>query len=68
MTWALAILSLTGVWLNVHKRRACFALWFVTNTTWAAVDFAAGIHAQGALQTVYAGLSIWGWVKWKPAR
>jgi len=24
-----------------------------------------GLPAQGALQTVYAGLSVWGWCKWR---
>ena len=65
MTWLIAAASLAGVVLNIYKLRICFAIWFVSNVSWAAIDFAKGIPAQGALQTVYAGLSVWGWCKWK---
>ncbi|MFQ5471264.1 MAG: nicotinamide mononucleotide transporter [Dehalococcoidia bacterium] len=68
MTWMIAIASLLGVVLNVYKLRLCFALWLVSNTSWAIVDFAHGLPAQGALQSVYACLSVWGWFKWKPQR
>lgn len=64
MTWALAALSMVGVVLNIRKRRECFILWTGTNTTWAAVDFAHGLPAQGALMATYAGLAVYGWVAW----
>lgn len=62
--WSTAVLALVGVWLNIHGRRACFAIWTVTNATWAAVDFLHGIYAQAALQCVYFLLSVYGFVKW----
>lgn len=68
MTWLLAVVSLVGVILNVRKDRRCFVLWTFSNATWAAVDFAHGLPAQGCLMTVYAGLAVWGWCAWRPVR
>jgi nicotinamide riboside transporter PnuC len=65
LTWALTILSLIGVVLNIHKRKECFYIWAVTNFGWAVYDFAIGAMAQGALFAVYFCLAIWGIVKWK---
>lgn len=65
MTWALACLSLASTLANVRKMRVCFAGWFVTNVSWAVVDFRAGLHAQGGLMCVYAALAVWGFFAWK---
>lgn len=62
--WILTGLSLVGVVLNIKKKRICFAIWAGTNTTWAIVDFRAGLIAQGVLFTIYTGLAIWGLVVW----
>jgi nicotinamide riboside transporter PnuC len=71
VTWALAALSLLGVWLNIRKDRRCFALWVGTNATWAVVDLRAGLPAQALLMSVYAAMAVWGWLAWsrttKPA-
>lgn len=67
-TWALAVASIVGVVLNIHKRRVCFVVWLCTNVTWAVVDFAHGLPAQAALFAVYAALAAWGWWAWKPER
>ncbi len=64
--WAAAIASVVAVWLNIKRRALCFAIWAVTNATWAAVDFMRGIYPQAALQLAYLGLSIYGLVKWSP--
>jgi nicotinamide riboside transporter PnuC len=64
LTWGVAVLSLAATIANIHKRRWCFAVWFATNATWAIVDAKSGIHAQAALQAIYAGLSVWGWLTW----
>lgn len=66
--WLTAVAALTGVVLNIHRHSACFAIWAVTNATWAVVDYSHGIHAQAALQAIYFGLSIYGLVKWRSAR
>ncbi len=66
MTWLLAATSLVATVLNIRRIRWCFALWTVTNATWAAVDFAAGLPAQGTLMCIYAGLAVWGHLAWRP--
>lgn len=70
LTWFLTILSVIGVILNTHQDRRCFYIWIVTNSSWAAVDFYKGIHAQATMFVLYLCLSIWGLYKWrhKPAR
>ncbi len=63
--WVTARASLVAVWLNIKQRAVCFAIWAVTNATWAAVDYLHGIYAQATLQLVYLGLSIYGLLKWR---
>jgi len=65
MTWAIAAFSLLGTVLNIHKRAACFAIWAATNSTWVVIDIAHDLPARAGLDSVYFGLSIWGWVAWK---
>ena len=64
-TWVLTALSIAGVLLNIRKNRICFAIWLLTNTTWAVVDWMTGLPAQAALFAVYAVLAVAGWVSWK---
>ena len=35
--WFVAVASLVGVWLNIHKRVECFWIWLATNTVWVGV-------------------------------
>ena len=65
--WLVAAASLAGVVLNILKDRRCYGIWIVTNTTWAAVDWGQGLHAQATLMSVYAALAVWGWISWRPA-
>ena len=67
MTWVLAVLSLVGIILNIHKKRICFIIWMITNFAWMLVDIKKNIPAQAFLFFVYFLLAIWGWVKWKKA-
>lgn len=66
--WCTAVVALAGVILNIKKRRACFALWLVTNTTWIVIDARAGLYGQATLFAVYAVLAVWGWISWKPKK
>ncbi len=68
MTWLVACASLAATWLNIRRVRACFAIWFGTNVTWAAYDFAHGLPAQGALMCVYAMLAVYGFAAWGKRR
>ena len=63
-SWVITVLSLIGVILNIYKNKWCFVTWLITNLLWAIVDFSLGIYAQGVLFTIYAGLAVWGLVKW----
>ncbi len=65
MIWILTALSLIGVVLNIKKRKSCFYLWAFTNSSWAIIDFQAGISAQGLLFSVYFLLAIWGLIEWR---
>lgn len=64
-SWILAVVSLVGVVLNIHKRRSGFAVWMGTNAAWAVIDWRAGLYAQSALFAVYFVLAIWGYWKWR---
>lgn len=62
--WLTSLAALVGVWLNVRRRVACFWIWLFTTSVWTYADLAHGLHAQAALQAVYAGLSVWGIWSW----
>ena len=66
--WLVTFASLVGTVANVYKRRWCFAVWLVTNLCWAAYDLAIGATAQAALMAVYAGLAVWGLIRWRHPR
>jgi nicotinamide riboside transporter PnuC len=68
MTWFVAAASLAATVLNVRRVRACFAIWFVTNTAWAIYDVAHGLPAQGVLMAIYALLAVYGWHSWRPRK
>lgn len=65
ITITLTILALVGVVLNIKKRVECFYIWFVTNSSWAVIDFYKDIPAQGILFTIYTGLAIYGILEWR---
>ena len=62
--WILTALSLWGVILNIHKRRAGFAVWIGTNAAWGVIDWRAGLYAQSVLFAVYFVLAMWGYWNW----
>lgn len=64
MMWFLALLSIIGVVLNVHKNPAGFLLWMFTNACWAVIDFRHRLYAQSFLFVVYFFLALWGWLIW----
>ncbi len=66
-TWALAAVSLTGVFANIHKKRWCFFIWCFTNSAWMCVFFYLGVYAHAVLSGVYLATSIYGLAKWRKA-
>jgi hypothetical protein len=65
VTWAVAVASLAATVLNIRRVRACFAIWFCTNSAWAFYDFAHGLPAQGCLMATYSALSVYGFIAWR---
>jgi len=65
--WVLTALSVFGVVLNIHRIQLCFVVWSITNTSWAIIDFRAGLYQQSALFVLYLLLSLWGLIKWRRA-
>jgi hypothetical protein len=66
--WVVAAVSITGVLLNIHRRRICFVLWGFSSATWAVADFLHGLPQQAAVQVVYFVLSGYGLLRWRPPR
>jgi nicotinamide riboside transporter PnuC len=65
LTGILTLFAIIGVILNIKKKILCFYIWFITNTSWAIVDFYKGIPAQGILFSVYTLLTVYGIYEWK---
>ncbi len=63
-TWFVSAVALAGVWLNIKKRRACFALWMFSNASWMCIDYVKGIYAQAALNYIYLLLAMYGLFEW----
>lgn len=63
--WFVTGASLFATWLNVHRRRACFLIWAVTNAIWAGVDWSKGIPQQAVLHIAYLGLALYGLALWR---
>ena len=63
--WPCAALSLLGTWWNIQRRRACFALWLVTNGVWAQASFAHGLPSKGCLHIAYGMLAGVGFFRWR---
>lgn len=69
--WAATGLALVGVWLNNKQRRACFALWLVSNTMTLVIHAAAGMWSLATRDFAFFVLAIHGWWLWStkfPAR
>ena len=58
------ILSLTGVGLNVFKKRTCWIFYFVANCLWIWLYLRIQFYPVVFLMVVYQGLAIWGFKKW----
>ncbi len=64
-TWIITAISIIGVVANIYKKRWCFGVWLVTNTSWMLIDFYAGLYAQSVLFAVYVVLAAWGLMQWR---
>lgn len=68
ITWVAATVSFYATWINADKNRLCWVLWMFTNTFWAIHFVGVGDYAPAALQVGYCGLSVRGFLLWKPRK
>jgi hypothetical protein len=64
-TWALAVVSLIGTYLNIKKQKTCFIIWGFTNALWVLYDASMGAYAQAALMLSYFVLAVHGFYVWR---
>lgn len=62
--WIVSAASLLATWLNVHRHASCFAIWIVTNASWAIVDALHHAWPRFALDIAYLALAAHGMVRW----
>ena len=58
-------LGLLGTVLNIHKKRICFIVWFVSSSLWVIVGIINELHGLTARGIVYSILALYGYYKWK---
>ena len=59
-----AALAIAGVVLNNRGRRACFAIWLISNTLLLGIHANVGIWSLAARDGVFIFLAIQGWHYW----
>jgi nicotinamide riboside transporter PnuC len=62
--WVATAVALVGVWLNNRRRRACFALWLVSNSMTFLLHAIAGMWPLAARDGAFFVLAIHGWWLW----
>lgn len=62
--WIATLIALLGVWLNNRRRRACFALFLISNAITFALHAAAGMWPLGARDAAFFLMAIHGWRLW----
>lgn len=62
------ILAVAGVVLNNRLNIACFSLWIVSNTIFAALHISAGLWSIVVRDVVFTFLAIAGWRQWSKKR
>lgn len=63
-TWIVTVLSIIGVIANVKKKRWCFFIWVITNTTWMLVNIYMKLYSASFMFFIYLLLAIWGIISW----
>jgi nicotinamide riboside transporter PnuC len=68
LLWIATAASITGVILNIYKKKECFIIWAATNLTWCLRNLYIKEYPQASLFAIYFLLAIWGLVKWVKER
>ena len=61
-------LSVACVWLNAHEKVLTWPFAITASAAYAIVFFDARLFGDAALQLVFIGLAIYGWMCWQPNR
>ncbi|HEY8682072.1 MAG TPA: nicotinamide riboside transporter PnuC [Rhodanobacter sp.] len=67
MSWfelAAALVSAWGVWLTARRRPWCWPVGLVSVLAYAWVFVDAKLYSDALLQLAFAGLIVYGWVRW----
>lgn len=62
--WTATVIAVAGVVLNNHRRRACFAVWMVSNLMSASLHVNAGMTALATRDAIFFVLAIHGMICW----
>lgn len=65
MTWIVAIIALTGVYLNARGKWHGFLFWLVSNAWWCWHNFLIDEYAQASLFASFWLLSLYGIYNWR---
>jgi len=66
--WPITFLAVIGTFANIHKKRWCFILWFITNVVWTVYDIKIGAYSQAGMMFFYTGTTVYGWWMWREAK
>jgi len=64
MKWIIFCVALSGLVMNIRKKRAGFVLWLISNGYWAVYNWRAGEYEQGLLFLIFWFMSIIGFFAW----
>lgn len=62
--WIATAVAVTGVVLNNHHNRWCFALWWVSNAMSAGLHLQAGMWSLTGRDLIFLALAIYGFIAW----
>jgi nicotinamide riboside transporter PnuC len=63
--WSATAVALMGVWMNNKRRRACFALWLVSNAMTFVIHAVMGMWPLAARDGAFFVMAIHGWWLWR---
>lgn len=64
LSWAIAVVGIVAVILNIKKNRLCFVLWMMTNVGLVGIHLSNQEFPLAGLFFVYSGTAVWGFVEW----
>lgn len=64
VTWILTAVSLTGSFLNVKKKVACFYLWAIGEILWLTLDILNSTYGRAFLDLTQLAFALWGIKEW----